>query len=148
MGGTICICKRKENQVGRALLWLPYYIVNKMIDCIISAEEKLGKPPSTIEIFVEMKQRFTLPVNNIFEGAAVLTSLYREDMLFANDVCSNFSVTRHDGYLTYSERFRKLFGDGYASARDGSVVVTTAKTINFRKLNAMLKSKNESDYKE
>lgn len=48
MGGTICICKRKENQVGRALLWLPYYIVNKMIDCIISAEEKLGKPPSTI----------------------------------------------------------------------------------------------------
>jgi hypothetical protein len=134
--------------VGRALLWLPYYIVNKMIDCIISAEEKLGKPPSTIEIFVEMKQRFTLPVNNIFEGAAVLTSLYREDMLYANDVCSNFSVTRHDGYLTYSERFRKLFGDGYASARDGSVVVTTAKTINFRKLNAMLKSKNESDYKE
>ncbi len=134
--------------MGRALLWLPYYIVNKMIDCIISAEEKLGKPPSTIEIFVEMKQRFTLPVNNIFEGAAVLTSLYREDMLYANDVCSNFSVTRHDGYLTYSERFRKLFGDGYASARDGSVVVTTAKTINFRKLNAMLKSKNESDYKE
>ena len=148
MGGTICICKRKENQVGRALLWLPYYIVNKMIDCIISAEEKLGKPPSTIEIFVEMKQRFTLPVNNIFEGAAVLTSLYREDMLYANDVCSNFSVTRHDGYLTYSERFRKVFGDGYASARDGSVVVTTAKTINFRKLNAMLKSKNENDYKE
>lgn len=87
-------------------------------------------------------------MNNIFEGAAVLTSLYREDMLFANDVCSNFSVTRHDGYLTYSERFRKLFGDGYASARDGSVVVTTARTINFRKLNAMLKSKNESDYKE
>lgn len=41
MGGTICVC-RDKNQVGKALLWLPYYITSKMIDCIISAEEKLG----------------------------------------------------------------------------------------------------------
>lgn len=147
MGGTICICRSKD-QVGKSLLWLPYYITNKMIDCIISAEEKLGKPPSSIEIFVEMKQKFTLPVNNIFEGAAVITSLYREDMIFANDVASNFSVTRHEGFLTYSERFRKLYGDGYASARDGSVVVQTAKTINLKKLNNMLRSKDENLFTE
>ena len=119
-----------------------------MIDCIISAEEKLGKPPSTIEIFVEMKQRYTLPVNNIFEGAAVITSLYREDMIYANDVASNFSVTKHEGFLTYSERFRKLFGDGYASARDGSVCVTNARTINLKKLNTMLKSKDEKLFED
>lgn len=64
-------------------------------------------------------------------------------MIFANDVASNFSVTRHEGFLTYSERFRKLFGEGYASARDGSIVVSSAKTINLRKLNEMLKSKDK-----
>jgi len=52
-------------------------------------------------------------------------------MLYSNDVASNFSVVRHEGYLTYSERFRKLYGEGYACARDGSIVVTTAKTINL-----------------
>jgi len=89
-----------------------------------------------------------LPVNNIFEGAAVITSLYREDMIFANDVASNFSVTRHEGFLTYSERFRKLYGNGYASARDGSIVVQTAKTINLKKLNKMLRSKDENLFTE
>ena len=148
MGGTICICRSKD-QVGKSLLWLPYFITNKMIDSIISAEEKLGKPPGSIEIFVEMKQRHNIPnVNNIFEGAAVITSLYREDMIFANDVASNFSVTRHEGFLTYSERFRKLFGDGYATARDGSVVVKTARTINLKKLNNMLRSKDENLFSE
>lgn len=69
-------------------------------------------------------------------------------MIYANDVASNFSVTRHEGYLTYSERFRKLYGDGYASARDGSIIVTKAKTINLKKLNAMLKSKDENLFNE
>ena len=69
-------------------------------------------------------------------------------MIYANDVASNFSVTRHEGFLTYSERFRKLYGDGYASARDGSIVVKTAKTINLEKLNQMLKSKDENLYTE
>jgi hypothetical protein len=38
MGGTICVCNRKEDQVTRALLSLPYWIVNKMLNCIASAE--------------------------------------------------------------------------------------------------------------
>lgn len=119
-----------------------------MIDCVISAEAKLGKPPSVIEIFVEMKHRFTLPVNNIYEGAAVITSLFREDMLYANDVCSHYSITRHAGYLNYSEIFRKKIGDGYRINKDGTVAATTAKTLNFRNLIKMLKSKDASLFEQ
>jgi hypothetical protein len=114
-----------------------------MIDCVISAEAKLGKPPSVIEIFIEMKHKYTIPVNNIYEGAAVITSLFREDLLFANDVASHYSVTRHEGFLNYSEIFKKKIGDGYRCNKDGTVGVTTAKTINFKNLMNLLKSKDE-----
>ena len=126
------------------MLWLPYYIVNKMLDCVISAEAKLGKPPSIIEIFVEMTNRFDLPVKNCYEGAAVLTSLLREDWLYTNDVASHFSVTKHEGFLNYSELFRKKIGEGYTLYKDGTVAVSTAKTINYRNLVEMLKSKDKS----
>jgi hypothetical protein len=117
-----------------------------MIDCVISAEAKLNTPPSIIEIFVEMKNRYTLPVNTIYEGAAVLTSLFREDMLYCNDLGSHYSVTRHEGFLNFSEMFRKRYGDGYNTLKDGTVAVTTAKTINFKSLIKMLKSKDEKDF--
>jgi hypothetical protein len=55
MGGTICVTKRNEGQVGKALLWLPWYMVNQMLDSVRSAEEKLKAPPTIIQIFVEMK---------------------------------------------------------------------------------------------
>jgi hypothetical protein len=144
MGGTICVTKRESNQAAKALLWLPYYIVNKMLECVRSSEEKLGKPPSIIQIFVEMKERFTLPVNNIYEGAAVLTSLFREDWIFTNDVGSHYSLKRHEGFLSYSEMFRKRYGNEYICGRDGTVVATTAKKINFKVLWDMLKSKDET----
>lgn len=112
---------------------------------MISAEEKLGKPPSVIEIFVEMKRMHNIGmVNNIYEGAAVITSIFREDMLFSNDVCSHYSVTRHEGFLNYSEIFRKKIGDGYKLNRDGTVAVATAPTLNFRVLTEMLKSKDQA----
>ena len=122
---------------------MPYWIVNKMISSVISAEAKLGKPPSVIEIFVEMKRQHNISmVSNIYEGAAVITSLFREDMLFANDVCSHYSVTRHEGFLNYTEIFHKKIGEGYKINKDGTVAVTTAPTLNFRNLTEMLKSKD------
>ena len=147
MGGTICVC-RKEDQVGKSLLWLPYWIVNKMLDSVVSAEAKLGQPPSIIEIFCEMKHRYTLPVNNIFEGAAVINSLFREDLLFTNENASHWSVTRHPGWKSYSEIFRKYYGDGYACLKDGSVGVTTAKTLKLANLMQVLKSKDEKLFQQ
>ena len=130
-------------------MWLPYWIVNRMIDSVISAEAKLGKPPSVIEIFIEMKAQYNITqVNNIYEGAAVITSIFREDMLYANDVCSHYSVTKHEGYMNYSEIFKKKIGDGYKINRDGTVAVTTAPTLNFRNLIEMLKSKDAALFEQ
>ena len=120
-----------------------------MISSVISAEAKLGKPPSVIEIFVEMKRQHNISmVSNIYEGAAVITSLFREDMLFANDVCSHYSVTRHEGFLNYTEIFRKKIGEGYKINKDGTVAVTTAPTLNFRNLTEMLKSKDAALFEQ
>jgi len=55
-----------------------------------------------MEIFVEMKEQFSLPVNTIYEGAAVLMSLYREDWLLMNDTATHYSVNAHEGYLSYT----------------------------------------------
>ena len=68
MGGTICVCNRSKNQVTKSLLWLPFFITNKMFDCIRTAEEKLGgKPPTVLEVFVEMRIRYKeLPLKNVY----------------------------------------------------------------------------------
>ena len=51
MGGTICISRQNE-QVGRAILWLPWFYVNKFLDAVNTAERKLGRPPTPCEIFI------------------------------------------------------------------------------------------------
>jgi hypothetical protein len=107
MGGTICACHRKNDQVAKGLIWLPYFYVNRILDCIVTAEEKIGQPPTTIDIFCEIKQRYpSIPVNNIFEGAAVLSTLFREDLIYTNASCEQYSAHRHDGFHSYSEMFR------------------------------------------
>ena len=95
MGGTICVCNRKQDQVTRALLPLPFWIVNRMLNCIASAETRLGKPPSMLEVFVEMKMKHPeMPINNIYECSAVLASLLREDWIYTNDIASHVSLHR------------------------------------------------------
>lgn len=46
--------------------------------------------------------------------------------------------------MSFSEMFRKRYGNGYMTVRDGTVAPTTARTINFNELWNMLKSKDEA----
>jgi hypothetical protein len=111
MGGTICVCKRNADQVTRSLILLPYFIVNKMLSSIANAEAKLGTPPNILEVFVEIRKNHKgLPINNCYEGAAVIASLLREDWIYTNKIASHVSLTRHEGYFTFSELFRQKFG--------------------------------------
>ena len=48
MGGTMCICNRPESQESQALLAMSYFFVNKFLNAIDFAEEKLGRPPNMI----------------------------------------------------------------------------------------------------
>ena len=49
--------------------------MNRFLDSVNRAEDKLGRPPQPIEIFVELSKAYSLPIKNVFEAAAVITSL-------------------------------------------------------------------------
>ena len=86
-------------------------MVDRFLTCVDSAEIKLKRPPSSIEIFCELTHvyTYTVPVKNEYECCAILTSLLREDMIFGNDVLSHFTTKRQEGYLTYTEIFNTKF---------------------------------------
>jgi hypothetical protein len=118
-----------------------------MLDCIRSAEDKLGGvPPSCLEVFVEMKTRFKeLPINNVYEGGAVIASLLREDWIYTNKTGSHVSLKRHPEFFTFSEQSRKLFGANYDFAKNGTLITSKAGTkLNLDDVLGMLKSKDES----
>jgi len=75
---------RPDDQIGKALISMPWYWVEKALAAVKSAEEKLMRPPSIFEIFTQMTKIYNLQVATIYEGAAVLTSLFREDWLYMN----------------------------------------------------------------
>ena len=139
MGGTICTCSRQEGQVGRSILWLPWYIVNKFLASVDAAEDALGHPPNVVEIFCQMEASFDMPVKNIYELAAVLTSLQREDVIFADSTCFRYTRQKKEGYFSYTEIFNKKF-PGYALDKKQRVIADTAKTVNFEQLLTCLKS--------
>ena len=88
MGGTICVC-RKEGQITKSLLWLPWFIVNNMLECVELAEQKLGRPPNMLELYVVMIKTYpNMPIKNAHECNAVMSSLMREDWLYINDIAS------------------------------------------------------------
>ena len=149
MGGTCCVTSRKQEQVSRAILWLPWFITNQMLKSVQLAEEKLKRPPTVFEIFVEFKIAMPrVPVNTVFEMGAMFTSLFREDWIYMDETAIHFSLVKHPGFCNYSERFREKYGSGYACARDGSIVAKTARTINHANLLNMLKSKDEQLFKD
>jgi hypothetical protein len=82
----------------------------------------------------------------MWECAAVLCSIFREDWIFTNSIGSHWTCARQDGYSSYSDIFRSKF-PGYKLDARQRVTSDTAKTSNFKKLVAMLKSKVEADFK-
>jgi len=34
MGGTCCVSGREKDQVGRSILWLPWFMVDRFLDSI------------------------------------------------------------------------------------------------------------------
>ena len=61
---------------------------------------------------------YKTPIKNVYEVAAVLSSLLREDMIYTNDVISHFSSQPFEGYRTYSEIFRSKYGNDYQLNKD------------------------------
>lgn len=102
-----------------------------------------------MEIFFQFQsQRNFVSASNPYEVAAVLFSMYREDLIYADDVCYQFTTRQHEGFNTFSHNFREKFGPGYAIDKTGAVCPVTAKTINFKKQFDMLRSKDEKLFED
>merc|ERR1712167_464747 len=73
----------------------------------------------------------------------------REDWIYLDDEVHHISLIRHEGYMTFSEKFRKHFGDYYAVDAKGCLYTTKlGTTINLKTQIAMLKSSDASLYEE
>ena len=94
MGGTICRTGRTDNQVSKALLWLPWYFVNRFLESTRIAEETLGRPATIHEIFVTLNDIYGRTVNNIYEAVAILFSLLREDLVYSDEHSYRYTVNR------------------------------------------------------
>ena len=90
-----------------------------------------------------MKRLYTVPISNVYQIAGVISSMEREDWILTNKNGSHFTTRPREGFFTYSQLFRQLYGAGYKVDSEQTLVATTARTINFKNLIEFLKSKNE-----
>ena len=139
----MCICNRPENQESQALLMMPGFFVNKFLRAIDLAEEKLGKSPNVMQIYVVLADDFGSPVKNIYEAAGVVFSLLREEIIYCDENAEYFSRTKSETMLSYSDFFSKNFGkDQYQCMKGGEIVAKRARTINLTYLLNILRSKD------
>ena len=76
--------KRDENQVGRAVIKLPWFLVNQILKSIEMAEDTLGQPPTMMQVFIWLQDNHYTVIKSSFEVAAMASSLFREDMIFCD----------------------------------------------------------------
>lgn len=62
-----------------------------------------------------------VPVRHGYEAGAIIASLIREDWLYMDDISVHFSLNKHDGYMNFTERFRKNFGYDYYCDKNGAI---------------------------
>jgi hypothetical protein len=48
MGGTCCVSRDEKTHKGKALLWLPWYVTDRVISAVNIAEERLNKQPTAL----------------------------------------------------------------------------------------------------
>lgn len=102
MGGTICRC-RGSDQVAKALLNLPWFLVRDFMSAYTMAEEQLGAPPNVYQAYVIFDEHFHNDKIKVHEFMAITYSIFREDMLLADKGCYRFSAQSHEGFLSFSD---------------------------------------------
>lgn len=136
----MCCVSRKEGQVGKALISMPWFMVDRVLDACQAAEQKLGQPPNALEIFVQLKKMYTVPIKNPYELCAVMISLLREDRIYSNNTATAFSLQKHEGFMSFTERFGQKFGKEYGLNNDQTLKAVSAKTLNLKEMLETLKS--------
>jgi hypothetical protein len=148
MGGTICNCATDETKMSKALLNLPWFVVNRILASVDEAETRKGSPPNAQEIFVAFEElgniTMVCPVDNAYAVCGIVMSMLREHMLYTDKVAYLYSRKKHEGFYTYAEIFAQKF-PGYCLASDQSMIpLEGTLKINFDKLWSILRSKDRA----
>ena len=150
MGGTCCVMQRDKLQVGRSILNMPFWQVNKIMQAIEECEEVLKSPPTCLEVYahiIKEEMGAYVFVKSGFDTEAILLSLLREDRIATDALCTKFTVNLEaKGYQTFSQLFKSNFTEGYKIDDNNLAEVTTAKTVKFEDHLKLLKSKDAENY--
>ena len=118
------VMNRRNDQVAKSILPMPYYYVNPLLNAVNSAEKKLFRPPSIIEVLVEFNHLYPKLkiIEHIYQVQPALASLIREDWLYVDDEAWHCSTHKHTGYMNFSEKFTHHFGTNYSIDKLGACV--------------------------
>ena len=145
MGGTFCRC-RSSDQVAKATLWLPWYMVRNVLRAIEMAEDRLGQPPTVCQVYIIFDEHFHHDQIQVGGCMTLIYNLFREDLVFTDQGCYKFTTRPREGFYNYSHYFRQRYGStgAYKTISDGRIWPAKARTVNLNDLLAMLKSKDKS----
>lgn len=94
-----------------------------------------------------MKQFYTFPTDNVLVMAVFIFSMEREDWILTNKNSSRFTTRPQEGFFTFSQLFRQQYA-GYGLDKNHCLIPTTARTVNFKNLINVLKSKDEKLFEQ
>ena len=61
-----------------------------------------------------MKKNYPyLPIKNVYEVLAIMTSMMREDWIYSDSSGYRISLKRHEGFTNFSEKCRSYFKGNY-----------------------------------
>jgi hypothetical protein len=125
MGGTICNCSSDHTKISRALLNLPWFVVNRILTSIDEAESRKGSPPNAQEIFVAFEELgfkgVISPIASAYAVCGIVMSMLREHLIYTDKVAYLYSRKKHEGFHTYAEIFASKY-PGYGLAADQSLI--------------------------
>ena len=67
-----------------AIVSLPWFVVNPLLKAVQETEDLLGHPGNFMQIFYTLSIRQNVSIKNIYQCAAVMFSLLREDLLYTD----------------------------------------------------------------
>ena len=82
-------------------------------------------------------------MRNAYEAAAIMFSLLREDFIFVDKNSYHYSLTKREGFHSYSEIFANKFSGGYSCDSMGRVIAKSARCINLEHMKQVLISKDQ-----
>lgn len=130
--------------MARAHVTLPWFVTSRFMHAIqLAQDKKEGKPVFFAEIMVVLNKTYpNIPIKDTNKALAVAMSLIREDWVYVDEMGYYMSITRQEGLNTFTEIFRKHFGEKYAIDRTGALIPNGCVVRDLDEQIAFLKSKD------